>query len=137
MLALTSSLVEANHDVGVFVVGSDATVETTVVRATKKAPAGLDFGDGILAVDNLGQCRASLTATVLSDNARAGALYVGSTGELASVRSTGNVFGLVLQSGKSGATPSLVEGNVFDGNSAQDHIADGDLLVPDAALPLP
>jgi hypothetical protein len=70
--AVLSALIEQNHDVGVFIAGSDATIDATVVRATQRRPAGMEFGDGILMVDERGQSSAALTATAVTDNAHAG-----------------------------------------------------------------
>jgi hypothetical protein len=136
-LWLKASLVEENHEIGVFVSSSEATVEATVVRATKPAPAGEGYGDGIMAMHGARAAQLTLTATELADNARAGVLYVRSTGELSAVRASGNRFGLVVQLGDSGVRPELGEANVFEGNEEQDKLDDGDLPVPDAALPLP
>src|SRR5262249_28963170 len=49
-LSLSSSVIERNHDIGVQVHGSDATISATVVRDTTGRPDGL-FGDGILVSD--------------------------------------------------------------------------------------
>jgi hypothetical protein len=136
-LVLVSSVVEQNHEVGVAVLGSDAEVGATVVRATSASPADFDFGDGVLVADVGNPASARLIATEATDNARCGVMSLGSTGELSSVRSTGNRFGLVLQPGLSGAEPTLIEGNVFEGNAEQNQVRGGDLAVPSVPLPLP
>jgi hypothetical protein len=136
-LWLTTSLVEENHDIGLYVTAGEAMVLATVVRATKQAPAGLEFGDGILAMADGGPSHVTLTATESTDNARAGVLYMHSTGELSHVRASGNRFGLVVQPGDSGLQPEFGEGNVFEGNREQDTLTDGDLQVPPTTVPVP
>jgi hypothetical protein len=137
-LSLTTSLIEENHAFGVFVYGSEATVATTVIRGTKPAPLRADFGDGILLLEkDLSPSHAVFADTAALDNARSGLIFVGSSGELNGVWSSGNQFGLVLQPGSTSAQPELVEGNVFEGNTKSDKLERGDLAVPDAPLPLP
>ena len=46
---VSGSLVEQNHDIGVFVGGSDATLEGVVVRATLPQASDGFFGDGMAA----------------------------------------------------------------------------------------
>ncbi|WP_437630269.1 right-handed parallel beta-helix repeat-containing protein [Sorangium sp. So ce854] len=50
-VTLRTSLVERNHDVGVFVSGSDATIDATVIRATQRGAAGSE-GRGISIQDH-------------------------------------------------------------------------------------
>ncbi|WP_434041434.1 hypothetical protein [Sorangium cellulosum] len=50
-VTLRSSLVERNHGIGVFVAGSDATIDASVVRATQPAADG-DRGYGVLSAVN-------------------------------------------------------------------------------------
>jgi hypothetical protein len=136
-LGLMASSVEENHVAGVFVSGAEATVRATRVRATKPRPLDGEFGDGIMALDPLGPTRATIEATEVTDNVRAGVIFVGSEGILSGVRSSGNHFGLVVQFGNSGSKPELGDGDLFEGNSERDKLNDGDLPVPDAELALP
>jgi hypothetical protein len=99
-LWLMASLVEQNHNVGVAILGSEATIEDTAVRATGLASVDDPFGDGIVGLDDIGSTRMVMTATESTGNARVGVLCVGIEGEIAGVRSSGNRFGLVLQHGK-------------------------------------
>lgn len=47
ILLLRSSVIEANHELGVFVGGSEATIEATLVRDTRPTFAGQEAGHGI------------------------------------------------------------------------------------------
>jgi hypothetical protein len=127
-------LIEQNHELGVFISGSDAASEASVVRATELSSDDTRFGDGITAIDHPDPSAATVSATEVTDNARAGLLFVNSTGSIEGVLSSRNRFGLVLQrEGK----PTLVGGNVFEGNTEQNKLVGGDLPVPAAAAPLP
>ncbi|XYI01547.1 right-handed parallel beta-helix repeat-containing protein [Sorangium sp. So ce1128] len=79
-VALRGSLIEQNHDVGVFVAGSDATIEATVVRATQPSSDGTE-GTGILVRYNLDtdeRARVTVRACLVEQNHDAGVLVVGS-----------------------------------------------------------
>ncbi|KYF52068.1 hypothetical protein BE08_21325, partial [Sorangium cellulosum] len=93
---LRSSLVEHNHDNGVFVAGSDATVEATVVRDTQ--PGNVDGGSGIVIQDDLDASeRSTLTmrASLVEHNHDTGVVILGSdaTIEATVVRDTQPVDG--------------------------------------------
>jgi hypothetical protein len=79
-LMLRRSLVEANRTEGVYVLGSDATIENTVVRGTTIGTAGRGYGIEI--TDNPSS-RASSTATVrtslVEDNQVIGIAVAGAT----------------------------------------------------------
>jgi hypothetical protein len=60
---LRGSLIEHNHDVGVFVLGSDATIEGIVVRSTQPRVADLSSGHGI-GVEAIVEIDAHPTVTV-------------------------------------------------------------------------
>jgi hypothetical protein len=70
-VTLRSSLVEQNHDFGVAVWGSDATIEATVVRDTQQLSDGA-FGDGIAVISLGAPTTAAITSTKIEANARAG-----------------------------------------------------------------
>ncbi|WP_437758974.1 right-handed parallel beta-helix repeat-containing protein [Sorangium sp. So ce1389] len=75
-----ASLVEQNRDVGVFVGGSDATIEATVVRATQPRADGL-FGRGIVVQNgNFTGERANVTvrACLIEENHEMGINVAGS-----------------------------------------------------------
>jgi len=57
---LHSSLVEQNHEYGVVAIGSDVTIEATVVRTTEKGSSG-PRGDGISMVEATADERSTLT----------------------------------------------------------------------------
>ena len=79
------SLVEQNYDVGLLVMGSDATVEATVVRATQPAVADGFFGDGVSVVSHQGLASAALSVVLIDESARAGVASFGGMVSLHSV----------------------------------------------------
>ncbi len=85
-------LVEQNHDVGVFVMGSDATIEATVIRSTLPYGQG-EFGFG-LAIQNVpvtgARANVTIRACLVEQNQDAGVMIAGSdaTIEATVVRST-------------------------------------------------
>ncbi|WP_437521414.1 right-handed parallel beta-helix repeat-containing protein [Sorangium sp. So ce726] len=122
-LALRASLLEQNQYVGAFILGSDATIETTIVRDTQPDSEGIG-GDGIVIQEYLRErANASLRAVLLSQNHELGVLVDGSdaTLEATVVRDTqqnrdGTMgFGIAIehQHGRSNVTlrSSVVEKN--------------------------
>jgi hypothetical protein len=86
-MSVTGSLIEENHDYGIVAMGSDVTIDGSVVRDTQAQPADGLFGDGIgiLGVPVLGG-RATLTRTLVEDSARAGIANFGALVELGATR---------------------------------------------------
>jgi len=79
-LTLRSSLVEQNHEVGVFVGGSDATIEATVVRSTQPRSDGTG-GTGIAIESHPStyeRAKLTLRSSLLEQNHAAGVFIVGS-----------------------------------------------------------
>ncbi len=117
-LTLRTSLVENNHDVGVFVYGSDATIEATIVRGTQPEGDG-HSGDGIVIQPGTIEEEHSmlmLRTSLVENNHDIGVFVDGSdaTIEATIVRDTqpeidgGYGVGIVLQSRTSGEErPSL------------------------------
>jgi len=68
-LLARASLVEHSHDVGVAVFGSEATIESCLLRDTKPDAAGL-FGDGVMVTSE--PASATILATWIEGSARAG-----------------------------------------------------------------
>lgn len=97
-------LVEQNHGVGVFVAGSDATIDSCLVRDT--APnADMLFGDGITVM--LG--KAAILSSEVTYNERAGVASFG-----AQVAITGGVFlcnGFNIEGELFAGTPASFEGS--------------------------
>jgi hypothetical protein len=131
--SMRGGVVERNFEVGVLVQGAMATISDSVVRSSQ-IPAGGSFGDGIVAVSDGILTDARVRDTEVVSNARVGILYLDATGDLSRVRASGNVFGGVFQGSPQ---PTLGQGVLFEGNTEQDTIIDGDLPVPDAAPLLP
>jgi hypothetical protein len=135
-LMLRDSLIERNHNVGVGIFSSDATIETTVVRGTQESDSDVGtFADGITVLgQELLDANVAITDVQIASNARAGLLVVDGAGEISNAHVSGNRFGLVLQGSPQ---PTIGEGNTFEGNTEQNKIKGGDLPVPSAAPPLP
>lgn len=70
-LTLRNSLVEQNHEIGVGVFDSDATIEATVVRATQSR-IDMSRGDGVMVDSHDTQATALITSSEIKSNARAG-----------------------------------------------------------------
>jgi hypothetical protein len=117
------------------IIGSDATIETTVVRGTQESDSdeGL-FADGITVIGDELEANVAITDVQIASNARVGLLFAGGAGKISNTRASSNRFGLVLQGTPK---PTLDEGNTFDSNAEQNKIIDGDLSVPNEAPPLP
>ena len=80
------SLVEQNHDIGLFVSSSDALVEGTVVRTTLPQASDGFFGDGIAVFSLEAPASATITGTLIADSARAGLSNFGAIVSLGSTR---------------------------------------------------
>ncbi len=81
--SLRSSLVEHSHDFGLLVMGSEATVENTVVRATYPRPQSGLYGDGIAVQMETTASTATFTKMLIADSTRAGLSLFGSVVSLA------------------------------------------------------
>ncbi|WP_437323218.1 right-handed parallel beta-helix repeat-containing protein [Sorangium sp. So ce381] len=92
-VTLRSSIVEQNHDVGVFVGGSDATIEGTVVRNTESNVDGT-FGDGIAVLSSGTPTTATIISTRIESNARAGISTFSAAVVLVSSAVRCNIFNL-------------------------------------------
>ncbi|WP_437683894.1 right-handed parallel beta-helix repeat-containing protein [Sorangium sp. So ce131] len=62
------STVERNTHVGISVIGSDAVIERSSVRETRKEPAGDDYGDGIAVVSELNRASATISDCLVEAN---------------------------------------------------------------------
>jgi hypothetical protein len=67
-------LIEQNHEIGVFVTSSDATIDTSVVRDTEPQKSDNLFGDGIVVAEG----KATIQNVEVAKNARAGIASFGS-----------------------------------------------------------
>ncbi|WP_437985179.1 right-handed parallel beta-helix repeat-containing protein [Sorangium sp. So ce117] len=103
-VTVRASLVEQNHDVGVSVFGSDATIDATIVRTTK-ADDNNAFGDGI-AIQN---GTATIQNASITDNARAGVANFGSDVTILDTILTCNAFD--LNGATSNGLPASFEGS--------------------------
>jgi hypothetical protein len=93
--AIHWSLVEGNHDVGVFIGGSDVTLDASVVRATStRAQDGL-FGDGVDLLGGLVAATAEVSRSRIEASARAGIASFGGSASLHQVAVACATFGLV------------------------------------------
>jgi Right handed beta helix region len=71
VVTVRACTVERNHDVGLLVVDSDATVDACWIRQSLATPDGL-FGDGLLGVTQGSPTNVFVSATRIDDSARAG-----------------------------------------------------------------
>jgi len=83
---ITGSLIEQNHDIGLLVSESDASVEASVIRAT--SPRVLDglFGDGMVVVGDVAAGSATVIQSRIEDSTRAGVASFGASVSLESTR---------------------------------------------------
>jgi hypothetical protein len=74
VLAFNDSLIENNHDIGIFVEGSDMTMFGSVVRGTLARESDGLFGDGVHVDANFSTrpATAAIEASTVRDNARVG-----------------------------------------------------------------
>jgi len=80
-ITIDTSCIEENHDAGVFVTGSDATISNTVIRDTQPRPADRSSGRGVTVrstSDTGAPASASIVASALIGNHEAGLLVQGS-----------------------------------------------------------
>jgi hypothetical protein len=77
-------LIEDNYDIGVYVMGSAATIETSVVRRTQARPDGA-YGDGIAVTSEVAPGSLDVSLVHVEDSARAG---ISNFGALVAIGST-------------------------------------------------
>jgi hypothetical protein len=96
---------------------------------------GPHYGDVADGIEVVGSSSATLTDVRVDGCLRAGIIFDHSSGSLASVTSTENRFGLVLQGSPE---PSYDKATCdFSGNQEQAVVPDGNLPVPNAPIPVP
>jgi len=71
-ISLLSCVIEDNHDVGLYLGASDATVQATLIRGTKPGSADGTAGDGLAAAWAAGGVKAEISGSRFEKNARAG-----------------------------------------------------------------
>ena len=80
------TLIEENRDIGLFVSGSDVSVEATVVRQTRaRASDGL-FGDGVVVFSELAPARATVANVRIEASSRTGVANFGAFVSLGTTR---------------------------------------------------
>jgi hypothetical protein len=82
---IRATLIDDSHDVGLYVLSSNAVVESSVIAQTAARPDGT-FGDGLSLHNNLGQTTVSAHNLLVSDSARAGISVFGSALSMSSSR---------------------------------------------------
>ncbi|MBW2453402.1 MAG: hypothetical protein JRI68_02775 [Deltaproteobacteria bacterium] len=70
--AVVGSLIEDNHDIGVFLSGSPTTLTGVVVRNTHARPSDGLFGDGVAVLSSFAPGTSLIESCVADGNARAG-----------------------------------------------------------------
>jgi hypothetical protein len=141
-LALTSSLIERTHEIGVHISGAVATVETTVVRETM-ANASDDLGRGINVQVGGGESSAvAIRTSVVESNNEVG-VYVGGSqvaidasvvrGTLPNARGKG---GRGVYAGVDGQEPSdlTVRGSLVDDNQEVGLFVEGSALLLESTV---
>lgn len=92
-----------------------------------------DVGDGVLVFQS---GTADLDHVLLANNARAGLIFDNSPGLLNAVESRNNTFGIVVQ-GDTQPEAVLDPSNIYEENTEQNVVSDGNLSVPDRELATP
>ena len=80
-LEVRSSLIEASKEAGVLVLGSPATIASTILRGAEGSFGGV-FGDGVAVVSLYGQATLALRGCVLASNGRADVTAFGASASL-------------------------------------------------------
>jgi hypothetical protein len=117
-LVVRGSVVEQNRDLGIFVSGSDAVVEATVIRATVADDAG-DYGQGLHIQDTAetgARSKLTLATSFFHENVGAAVRVEGSDAEIettmirATLPSPGGIYGRGVDAirGSAGAVPPSV-----------------------------
>ena len=107
-LVLRDSLVAANLSTGVTVLGSNATVDRSVVGHTR-TDGTARYGDGLVAEESMIQLR----DTMMEHSARAGMLFITAGGSVRRCLIRRNVFSIDLESG---ANPTIGDDNLMVDN---------------------
>jgi hypothetical protein len=104
-------VIERNSETGIYVLGSDATVEHTVVRATLARPDDGTVGDGIGIESHAANVASlALSSSLLTANARAGVSVFGGQLSLERTLVTCDAFEIDIESwpkGEGGRGPSI------------------------------
>jgi hypothetical protein len=114
---LLGSLVEDNHEAGVFLAGGDLRMESTVVRNTAPNAVGL-FGDGIVLARIGAPTTGVVIGSLIEDNARAGLANFGGDVSLDSTRVVCNQIDLTGETFEGVDSAYADQGNNLCGCSA-------------------
>jgi len=118
-LQLLRSVVEENLEFGVYVLGSTAEVESSVLRNTKPQPTTKEYGLGLIDAKNMDGKRATVTirSSVVAANASVGIGVVDSdlTLETSVVRDTGLSSGVEARGATVKSTASVFDSNPVAG----------------------
>jgi len=96
-LDLRRSLVEDSQAIAVYVIDSNATIDSTLIRGTRGTSTG-QFGDGLSVRTILLEAALTVTRSLLRDNARAGLSLFGGAVSLGESRLACNGFEINLES---------------------------------------
>ena len=99
--AVQASLIENNYEAGVFVLDSDASIDSCLVRATHANATGL-YGDGIVIAVRDATAQAEITGTRVEQSARAGVSNFGADVALGSSLLLCQGFDIDSELGKGG-----------------------------------
>ena len=93
-LTLMGSVLERSLEAGLYVSGSDATIDASWVRDTKGSAFDDRFGDGIVVISTFGPATAIVTASGIEASARVGISAVGAPVGIETSRLECNLFHL-------------------------------------------
>lgn len=91
---IRSSVVERALDAGILCAASDATIEASIVRGTLPRASDGAFGDGVAVAAEEGPASATVTASRIEGNARAGVSAFGATAAVGTTQLECNAFHL-------------------------------------------
>lgn len=113
-LTLRECVVTRSLEAGISLYDASATIQGSLVHATKSGVSSAGFGDGISLVrDKLSGTTVALTDTLVSDSARAGLYLSGVGGQVHQSTFSGGIFSVLLEHN---ATATLGPSNLYTGN---------------------
>jgi hypothetical protein len=113
-LIMRECVVARSLEAGISLYDGSATIQGSLVHATKVGDTSAAYGDGISLVrDKLSSSSVELTDSLVSDSARAGLFLSGVGGQVHQSAFSGGIFSVVLEQA---ATTTLGPSNLYTGN---------------------
>jgi len=110
-LKMEDSMLIGNRETGLVVQSSGAVIDRSVIADTAKQETTGIFGDGIQVFPK--ESKLTLTSSLVTKSARAGILFDGAGGSVKGCTIASGQFSIALESG---ASPTLGDDNLYDGN---------------------